>query len=98
MARRSLIHEAEARERSGRWFPAAAGLVVIALLASTWVGLFTFMGTNSAYGTFTDIQDEYIPNAEGMTLGFPDLSRVSQVYSADGVQLAELHDGRITEP
>ncbi|MEX2655315.1 MAG: transglycosylase domain-containing protein [Acidimicrobiia bacterium] len=98
MARRSLIHEAEARERSGRWFPAAAGLVVIALLASTWVGLFTFMGTNSAYGTFTDIQDEYIPNAEGMTLGFPDLSRVSRVYSADGVQLAELHDGRITEP
>ena len=98
MARRSLIHDAEARERSGRWFPATAGLIVIALLASTWVGLFTFMGTTSAYGTFADLQEEYIPDTEGMELGFPDFSRVSRVYSGDGVQLAELHDGRITEP
>ena len=98
MARRSLIHDAEARERSGRWFPATAGLIVVALLASTWVGLFTFMGTTSAFGTFTDLQEEYIPDTEGMELGFPDFSRVSRVYSGDGVQLAELHDGRITEP
>ena len=32
MPRRSLIHDAEAQERSGRWFPAIAGLIVIALL------------------------------------------------------------------
>ncbi|MEX1271504.1 MAG: transglycosylase domain-containing protein, partial [Acidimicrobiia bacterium] len=83
---------------SGRWFPATAGLIVVALLASTWVGLFTFMGTTSAYGTFTDLQEEYIPDTEGMELGFPDFSRVSRVYSGDDVQLAELHDGRITEP
>lgn len=98
MARRSLIHDAEARERSGRWFPATAGLLVIALLASTWVGLFAFMGSTAAYGTFSDLQEEYIPDTEGMELGFPDFSRVSRVYSADGDQLAELHDGRITEP
>lgn len=98
MARRSLIHDAEARERSGRWFPALAGLIVIALLASTWVGLFMFMGTTAAYGTFTDLRDEYIPETEDLELGFPDFSRVSTVYSSDGAQLAELHDGRITEP
>jgi penicillin-binding protein 1A len=98
MARRSLIHDAEARERGGRWFPAIAGLIVIALLASTWVGLFTFMGTTAAFGTFNDLREEYIPDTEEMELGFPDFSRVSRVYSADGVQLAELHDGRITEP
>jgi penicillin-binding protein 1A len=98
MTRRSLIHDAEARERSGRWFPATAGLIVIALLASTWVGLFVFMGTNAAFGTFTDLQDEYIPDTDDLELSFPDFSRVSLVYSADNVQLAELHDGRITEP
>ncbi len=98
MPRRSLIHDIEARERSGRWFPATAGLIVIALLASTWVGLFAFMGTTSAYGTFTDLQEKYIPDTEGLELGFPDFSRVSRVYSADGTLLAELHDGRITEP
>ncbi|MDX1448978.1 MAG: transglycosylase domain-containing protein, partial [Acidimicrobiia bacterium] len=98
MARRSLIHEAEARERSGRWFPALAGLIVIAMLASTWIGLFVFMGTTAAYGTFTDLQEEYIPDTDDLELGFPDFSRVSRVYSADGQQLAELHDGRITEP
>ncbi|HVR33241.1 MAG TPA: transglycosylase domain-containing protein [Acidimicrobiia bacterium] len=98
MPRRSLIHEVEATERSGRWFPATAGLIVIAMLASTWVGLFTFMSATAAYGTFSDLEEEYIPDTEGMELGFPDFSRVSRVYSADDVQLAELHDGRITEP
>jgi penicillin-binding protein 1A len=98
MSRRSLIHEAEARERSGRWFPATAGLIVIALLASTWVGLFLFMGSTAAYGTFSDLEEEFIPDADDMELGFPDFSRVSRVFSSDGTQLAELHDGRITEP
>ncbi len=98
MSRRALIHEAEARERSGRWFPATAGLIVIALLASTWVGLFLFMGSTAAYGTFSDLEEEFIPSADNMELGFPDFSRVSRVVSSDGTQLAELHDGRITEP
>jgi len=98
MARKSLIHEAEARERRGRWFPALAGLVVIALLSSTWIGLFTFMGSTAAYGTFSDLEAQWIPDTSTMDLGFPDLSRVSRVYSADGTKLAELHDGRITEP
>ncbi len=98
MSRRSLIHAAEARERSGRWFPATAGLIVIALLASTWVGLFLFMGSTAAYGTFSDLEQEFVPSADDMELGFPDFSRVSRVFSSDGTQLAELHDGRITEP
>jgi membrane peptidoglycan carboxypeptidase len=98
MSRRSLIHEIEARERRGRWFPALAGLIVIALLGATWIGLFTFMGANAAYGTFSDLEDEWVPDVADMTLSFPDLSRVSRVYAKDGEQLAELHDGRISEP
>lgn len=98
MAKRSLIHEIEARERRGRWFPAIAGLMTIALLASTWIGLFAFLGTNAAYGTFTDLEDEYIPEVDSMVLTFPDLSQVSRVYAATGELLAELHDGRVSEP
>ena len=98
MARRALIHEIERRERSGRWFPAFAGLLVMSLLASTWIGLFAFMGTNAAYGTFADLEDQFIPDLDTMPLSFPDFSRVSRIFSSEGDQIAELHDGRISEP
>ncbi|MGF1666175.1 MAG: transglycosylase domain-containing protein [Acidimicrobiia bacterium] len=98
MARTSPLHQVEARERRGRWFPALAGLLVIAVLASTWVGLFSFMGTNAAYGTVTDIEAEFIPDVDEMDLAFPDLSRVSRVFASEGELLAELHDGRISRP
>lgn len=98
MKDKALIHQIEARERRGRWFPALAGLMTIALLASTWIGLFAFLGTNAAHGTFTDLEDEYIPDVESMVLSFPDLSQVSRVYASGGELLAELHDGRVSEP
>ena len=88
----------EARERRGRWFPALAGLLSIALLGSTWVGLFTFLGANSAYGTLDKIRAEYVPDVASLTLSLPDLSRVSRVYARNGELLAELHDGRNSEP
>lgn len=88
----------EARERRGRWFPALAGLLSIALLGSTWVGLFTFLGANSAYGTIDKVRAEYVPELAGLTLSLPDLSRVSRVYAKNGELLAELHDGRNSEP
>ncbi len=98
MANRSLIHQMEARERRGRWFPALAGLLSIALLGSTWVGLFTFLGANSAYGTIDKVRAEYVPEVETLSLDLPDLSRVSRVYSREGELLAELHAGRNSEP
>jgi penicillin-binding protein 1A len=98
MANRSLIHQLEARERRGRWFPALAGLLSIALLGATWVGLFTFLGANSAYGTIDKVRAEYVPEVETLSLDLPDLSRVSRVYSREGQLLAELHAGRNSEP
>ena len=98
MSRKSAIHQAEARERHGRWFPALAGLLVIAVLSSTWVGLFAFMGTNAAYGTVTDVENEFIPDIDSMDLSLPDLSRVSRVFASEGELLAELHDGRNSRP
>jgi penicillin-binding protein 1A len=98
MANRSLIHQMEARERRGRWFPALAGLLSISLLASTWVGLFTFLGANSAYGTLDKVRAEYVPEVEEFILSLPDLSVISRVYARHGELLAELHDGRNSEP
>jgi penicillin-binding protein 1A len=96
--RKALIHQIEARERRGRWFGALATLLSISLLLSGWVGLFAFLGANSAYGTFQDLTEEWVPDVRSMDLNLPDLSRVSRVYAASGEVLAELHDGRNQEP
>jgi penicillin-binding protein 1A len=98
MARKALIHQIEARERRGRWFGALATLLSISLLLSGWVGLFAFLGANSAYGTFDGIKNDWVPDASAMELTLPDLSRVSRIYAESGEVLAELHDGRNSEP
>ena len=98
MARKALIHQIEARERRGRWFGALATLLSMSLLLSGWVGLFAFLGANSAYGTFEEVQKEWVPDTRSMELTLPDLSRISRVYADSGEVLAELHDGRNSEP
>ncbi len=98
MARKALIHQIEARERRGRWFGALATLLSISLLLSGWIGLFAFLGANSAYGTFHDLQEEWVPDTASMPLTLPNLSRVSRIYADSGELLAELHDGRNSEP
>ncbi len=98
MAKKSLIHQIEARERRGRWFGAFATLLSMSLLLSGWVGLFAFLGANSAYGTFEDVTDDWVPDTRSMQLTLPDLSRTSQIYADSGELLAELHDGRNSEP
>lgn len=98
MASRSAIHELEATERRGRWFVALASLLSIALLLSTWMGFFSFLSTNAAYASFERLENRYLPDVEGQVLRLPDLSRVSRVYASDGTLLAELHDGRVSEP
>ncbi len=98
MASRSPIHELEQRERRGRWFVALATLLSIAIIASTWIGLFSFMGANAAFGTFQELEEKYIPNVDAQLLELPDLSRVSEIHALDGTPLAILHDGRVSEP
>jgi penicillin-binding protein 1A len=70
----------------------------MSLLLSGWVGLFAFLGTNSAYGTFEGIKEDWVPDTRSMELTLPDLSRVSRIYAESGEVLAELHDGRNSEP
>ncbi len=94
----SELHQLERRERSGKWFMALAMLLAISVLAASWLGLFAWMSTTAAHGTFVDVEDKYIPDVQGEVLNFPNLSQVSRVYAANGTLLAELHDGRVSEP
>ena len=84
------IHEAERLEQQGRRFTAAAILAAIVVIASTWFGLFVFLGANSAHGTLQDLRNSWIPDVESMGLDLPDLSRLSSVYTADEVLLGQL--------
>jgi len=84
------IHEAERIERGGRRLMSGAILGAITIISATWMGLFVFLGINTAHGTLQDLRDYWIPDVEGMTLELPDLSRLSTVYTADGVVLGQL--------
>ncbi|MDP8957731.1 MAG: transglycosylase domain-containing protein [Actinomycetota bacterium] len=92
------IHHFERQERRGRRLAAVATLVIVALLSASWVGLFSFLSVSAAYGTFTDLDRRYLPDVQGMDLTLPDISRLSRVYTKEGVVLAELHAGRNSEP
>jgi penicillin-binding protein 1A len=84
------IHEAERLERKGRRFLAVAVLSAVAIIGASWFGLITFLGMNSAWGTIEDVRDIWIPDVEQMTLDLPNLTRLSEVYTADGVLLGKL--------
>ncbi len=92
------IHQVERSEIRSRWFIALALLLTISVLSATWIGLFSFLGVNSAYGTFEAFRAEYFPETDAVELILPDLSQVSRIWTEDGVLLAELHDGRNSEP
>ena len=84
------IHLIERRERRGRRVPALAALAIATVLGATVFGLFGFLETNAAFGTALDLEETYLCDAEDFVLDFPDLSRLSTVYTADGVLLGEL--------
>jgi penicillin-binding protein 1A len=86
------IRKVEARERRWRRLPSFIGLGVIVVLAATWIGLFAFLGINSAYGTVETVTEHYLCDTSQLDLSFPDLSTLSVVRTSDGVEL-----GRMTE-
>ncbi|MEN8239116.1 MAG: transglycosylase domain-containing protein [Actinomycetota bacterium] len=86
------IRKVEAKERRWRRLPSLIGLGVIVVLAATWIGLFAFLGVNSAYGTVEAVTDRYLCDTSQLDLSFPDLSTLSVVRTSDGVEL-----GRMTE-
>jgi membrane peptidoglycan carboxypeptidase len=92
------IHELERREIRSRWFIALASLLSIALLSSTWLALFSFFGSSTAFGVFQGLETKYVPDVQSMSLDFPDLSRTSTILTLDNQELAELDDGKNSDP
>ncbi|MCY4371911.1 MAG: transglycosylase domain-containing protein [bacterium] len=94
------IHDIERSEIRRRWSLALVLSVAITLVLATWIGLFGFLAANASYGTFERFVDRWLPETEteATVLELPDLSRVSRIYTEDGVPLAELHAGRVSEP
>jgi hypothetical protein len=84
------IQEAEHAEQKGRRLTAAAILAALTVVGSSWFALITFLGANSAHGTIEDLRERWIPDVGSMVLDLPDLSRLSSVYTADGVLLGQL--------
>ncbi len=84
------IHQAERIDRRGRRLIAVAVLAAIAVIASSWVGLLFFLGGNAAAGSLDDLSRAWIPSVASLPLDLPDLGRLSEVYTADGVRLGQL--------
>ncbi len=84
------IRRLEKAELQRRRLPAVIALAIVAVIASTWVGLFGFLGVNAAYGTVSDLERRYVCNTSDIDIEFPDLSELSNVYTVDGVKLGQL--------
>ncbi len=84
------IHIEERRDRRGKRLSSLALLTVIALLGGSVFGLFGFLELNAAFGTAQDLEERYICDPTEYELDFPEISRLSEVYTADGVLLGLL--------
>ena len=86
------IRKIEREERDRRRLPALIGLGIVVLIGATWLGLFAFLGINTAYGTVQEVDDAYLCDVNEYDLAFPNLSTLSSVYTSDGVLLGELSE------
>ncbi len=86
------IHEAHRQDRRRRRLPGLILLAVIATVGAGWLGLFGFLGSTAALGTVEDLEDQYFCDVTAMDLSFPDVSRLSSVTTADGVELGKLSE------
>ena len=86
------IRRIEREERDRRRLPALIGLGIVVLIGATWLGLFAFLGINTAYGTVQEVDDAYLCDVDEYDLSFPNLSTLSSVYTSDGVLLGELSE------
>ena len=84
------IRQVERSERHRRRLPAMIGLGIIAVVGATWFGLFGFLSINTAYGTVQEAEEALVCDVDAFDLEFPNLSTLSNVYTADGTKLGQL--------
>jgi membrane peptidoglycan carboxypeptidase len=86
------IHEAHRNDRKRRRLPSFILLAVVTVIGAGWVGLFGFLGSNAALGTVEAVEERYFCDVSAMDLSFPDVSRLSSVTTADGIELGKLSE------
>ena len=91
------IHDLENNQFGSRYI---AGFILIlrSFLFAAWVGFFIFLPIKSAMTVVSDLEEKFLPRAEGMVLNFASLSEPSVIYTADNKVLDELHDGLNRDP
>ena len=92
------IHDLENKTRFGSRYIAGFILILSSFLFAAWVGFFIFLPIKSAMTVVSDLEEKFLPRAEGMVLNFASLSEPSVIYTADNKVLDELHDGLNRDP
>ena len=92
------IHNLENKSRFGIRYIAGFGVLVSALLLSGWFAFFSFLPIKSAMEVVTNLEEKFLPRAEGMVLDFVSLSEPSVIVTSDNQVLDELHDGLNRDP
>ncbi|MDC2977903.1 transglycosylase domain-containing protein [Acidimicrobiaceae bacterium] len=92
------IHELESKSRFGTRYIVGIILAISTLLVAGWIGFFVFLPIKSGMSTIYELEDRFLPRAEGMVLDFVSLSEPSIIITSDDVILDELHDGLNRDP
>ena len=92
------IHNLENKSRFGIRYIAGFGVLVSALLLSGWFAFFSFLPIKSAMEVVNNLEEKFLPRAEGMVLDFVSLSEPSVIITSDNQILDELHDGLNRDP
>ena len=92
------IHELESKSRFGTKYIVAIILSLSALLIAGWIGFFIFLPIKSGMTTVYELEERFLPRAEGMVLDFVSLSEPSVIITSDNQILDELHDGLNRDP
>ena len=92
------IHNLESKSRFGTKYIAGLILLISSLLIAGWLGFFIFLPIKSGMEVVTNLEERFLPRAEGMVLDFVSLSEPSVIITSDNKLLDELHDGLNRDP
>ena len=85
------IHNLENKTRFGSRYIAGFLLLLSSFLFAAWVGFFVFLPIKSAMSVVTDLEERFLPRAEGMVLNFVSLSEPSLIITSDNKVLSLIH-------
>ena len=92
------IHNLESKTRYGSRYVAGFIILISSILLAGWVGFFIFLPIKSGMEVVTNLEEKFLPRAEGMVLNFVSLSEPSTIITSDNQILDELHDGLNRDP